>query len=172
MPDRICPSNCFPSFLFRAFASISTPAACRPSKCWSRSTEPLEEVARAVPSAIGVTSTTSRGSAQMFVDFPWGTNMQQALQSVDAGFAQALPNLPVWHKIHGYSGEPDGDCAVSVLCIDLKYGAGRRFATPCAVPDCTVIDRHRGCPTGRCSGRANPRSSGCRWIRKSSNYSG
>ena len=57
-------------------------------------TEPLEEVARAVPGAIGVTSTTSRGSAQIFVDFPWGTNMGQALLSVDAGFAQALPNLP------------------------------------------------------------------------------
>jgi len=57
-------------------------------------TEPLEEVARAVPGAINVTSRTSRGSAEMFVDFPWGTNMAQALLSVDAGFAQALPNLP------------------------------------------------------------------------------
>jgi multidrug efflux pump subunit AcrB len=57
-------------------------------------TEPLEKAARAVPGAINVTSTTSRGSAQMFVDFPWGTNMEQALLSIDAGFAQALPDLP------------------------------------------------------------------------------
>jgi multidrug efflux pump subunit AcrB len=57
-------------------------------------TEPLEVVARAVPSAINVTSTTSRGSAEIFVDFPWGTDMGQALLSVDAGFAQALPDLP------------------------------------------------------------------------------
>ena len=57
-------------------------------------TEPLEKVARAVPGATGVTSTTSRGSAQMWVDFPWGTDMAQALLSVDAGFAQALPDLP------------------------------------------------------------------------------
>ena len=38
-------------------------------------TEPLEEVARSVPGAVNVTSTTSRGSAEMFVDFPWGTDM-------------------------------------------------------------------------------------------------
>lgn len=61
-------------------------------------TEPLEEVARSVPGAINVTSKTSRGSAEMFVDFPWGTNMAQALLSVDAGFAQALPNLPTGTK--------------------------------------------------------------------------
>lgn len=57
-------------------------------------TEPLEQVARAVPGAVDVVSTTSRGSAQIFVDFPWGANMKQALLSVDAAFAQALPNLP------------------------------------------------------------------------------
>lgn len=57
-------------------------------------TEPLEEVARSVPGAVNVTSTTSRGSAEMFVDFPWGTDMAQALLSVDAGFAQAVPKLP------------------------------------------------------------------------------
>jgi multidrug efflux pump subunit AcrB len=69
-------------------------------------TEPLEEVARAVPSAINVTSTTSRGSAQMFVDFPWGTNMAQALLSVDAGFAQALPNLPAGTKYEAIRASP------------------------------------------------------------------
>ena len=57
-------------------------------------TEPLEEVARAVPGAVDVVSTTSRGSAQIFVDFPWGADMKQALLSVDAAFAQALPGLP------------------------------------------------------------------------------
>jgi multidrug efflux pump subunit AcrB len=57
-------------------------------------TEPLEEVARAVPGAVGITSTTSRGAAQIFVDFPWGTDMRQALSSVDAAFAQELPSLP------------------------------------------------------------------------------
>ena len=57
-------------------------------------TEPLEEVARAVPGAVDVESTTSRGAAEIFVDFPWGANMNQALLSVDAAFAQTLPALP------------------------------------------------------------------------------
>ncbi|TAN15589.1 MAG: efflux RND transporter permease subunit, partial [Rhizobiaceae bacterium] len=58
-------------------------------------TEPLEAVARAVPGATDVESKTSRGSAEIFVDFPWGSNMRQALQSVDTAFAQKLPDLPV-----------------------------------------------------------------------------
>jgi len=57
-------------------------------------TEPLEQVARAVPGAQEVTSTTSRGSAEIFVNFPWGYDMNQALLAVDAAFAQELPSLP------------------------------------------------------------------------------
>ncbi|HEX8755572.1 MAG TPA: efflux RND transporter permease subunit, partial [Steroidobacteraceae bacterium] len=57
-------------------------------------TEPLEQVARAVPAAQDVTSTTSRGSAEIFVNFPWGYDMNQALLAVDAAFAQKLPTLP------------------------------------------------------------------------------
>ena len=57
-------------------------------------TEPLEAVARGVPGAQNVTSTTSRGSAEIFVDFPWGFDMNQALLAVDAAFAQELPSLP------------------------------------------------------------------------------
>ncbi len=57
-------------------------------------TQPLEEVARAVPGAVEVVSTTSRGSAEIFVDFPWGSDMDQALLRVDSAFAQKLPELP------------------------------------------------------------------------------
>jgi multidrug efflux pump subunit AcrB len=57
-------------------------------------TEPLEEVARAVPGAVDVVSTTTRGNAEIFVDFPWDANMSRALLAVDAAFAQKLPDLP------------------------------------------------------------------------------
>jgi multidrug efflux pump subunit AcrB len=57
-------------------------------------TEPLEKVSRAVPGAINVTSTTTRGSSEIFVNFPWGTDMSRAVLSVDAAFAQKLPDLP------------------------------------------------------------------------------
>ncbi len=57
-------------------------------------TQPLEEQARAVPGATDVVSTTSRGAAEIFVDFPWGADMNQALLHVDSAFAQTLPDLP------------------------------------------------------------------------------
>ncbi|HVC02219.1 MAG TPA: efflux RND transporter permease subunit [Steroidobacteraceae bacterium] len=57
-------------------------------------TQPLEEAARAVPGAVDVVSTTSRGSAEIFVDFPWGADMNQALLRVATAFAQTLPTLP------------------------------------------------------------------------------
>lgn len=57
-------------------------------------TEPLEKVSRAVPGAVNVTSTTTRGSAEIFVDFPWGSDMHRAVLNVDAAFAQKLPDLP------------------------------------------------------------------------------
>ena|SRR5665213_1242849 len=57
-------------------------------------TQPLEAVARAIPGVVDAVSTTSRGSAEIFIDFPWGADMNQALLSVDAAFAQGLPNLP------------------------------------------------------------------------------
>jgi multidrug efflux pump subunit AcrB len=57
-------------------------------------TEPLENVARAVPGAIEVQSTTSRGSAEMFISFPWGSDMTQALLRVQSAFAERAPELP------------------------------------------------------------------------------
>jgi multidrug efflux pump subunit AcrB len=57
-------------------------------------TEPLEKVARAVPGALNVESTTTRGSAEIFVDFPWGYNMTNALLRVETALAQILPDLP------------------------------------------------------------------------------
>ncbi len=49
-------------------------------------TQPLEQAARAVPRALNVESTTSRGAAEIFVDFPWGSDMNQALLSVQTVF--------------------------------------------------------------------------------------
>lgn len=57
-------------------------------------TQPIEQATRAVPGVTGVTSTTSRGSAQIVIDFAWGTNMTSATLGVDAAVAQLLPSLP------------------------------------------------------------------------------
>ncbi|MFI4885451.1 MAG: efflux RND transporter permease subunit [Steroidobacterales bacterium] len=70
-------------------------------------TEPLEQVARAVPGAQDVTSTTSRGAAEIFVDFPWGYDMNQAVLAVDAAFAQELPSLPAGTSYDAIQMSPD-----------------------------------------------------------------
>ncbi|WP_019936353.1 efflux RND transporter permease subunit [Bordetella sp. FB-8] len=57
-------------------------------------TQPLEAAARAVPGAVDVSSTTSRGSAEIFVDFPWGADMSRALLSVDAALSGKMADLP------------------------------------------------------------------------------
>ena len=89
LPVGLFPIVAFPRIRVE-ISTGSTPAR----KMLIEVTEPLEKVARAVPGAVGITSTTSRGSAQIFVTFPWGADMKQALLSVDSAFAQALPDLP------------------------------------------------------------------------------
>lgn len=70
-------------------------------------TEPLEKVARAVPGAINVESTTTRGSAEVYVDFPWGHNMTNALLRVETAFAQKLPDLPPGTSYHALQMAPN-----------------------------------------------------------------
>jgi len=57
-------------------------------------TRPVEQAVRSVPGVREVRSTTSRGSAELSIDFDWGTNMPLALQQVDAAVNQTLPQLP------------------------------------------------------------------------------
>ncbi|MBN9560369.1 MAG: efflux RND transporter permease subunit [Alphaproteobacteria bacterium] len=57
-------------------------------------TIPLEQAVRRVPGVLKVRSTTSRGSAEISLDFAWGTDMVAATTQVDAAVAQALPGLP------------------------------------------------------------------------------
>jgi multidrug efflux pump subunit AcrB len=57
-------------------------------------TQPIEQAVRAVPGVRDVISTTSRGSAQIIIDFAWGADMTAATLGVNAAVAQLLPSLP------------------------------------------------------------------------------
>lgn len=57
-------------------------------------TRPVEEAIRAVPGVRDVRSASSRGAAQISVDFGWSHDMIAATLLVDAAVAQALPTLP------------------------------------------------------------------------------
>ncbi len=59
-----------------------------------RVTIPLERAVRRVQGVVNLRSKTSRGSAQVSIDFNWGTDMVSAAVRVDAAVAQVLPTLP------------------------------------------------------------------------------
>lgn len=57
-------------------------------------TRPIEIALRAVPDVTRVRSTTSRGSAEVAVDFPWGEDMVAATLATQTALATTLPDLP------------------------------------------------------------------------------
>jgi len=106
-------------------------------------TEPLESVARAVPGALNVESTTSRGSAEMFVDFPWGFDMTQALLSVQAAFAQKLPELPAGTSYEIIQMSPNilmPFVSYALISDEVPSAELRRMATYQIAPLLTGID--------------------------------
>ncbi len=57
-------------------------------------TQPLEQAVRSVPGVVGLRSTTSRGSAELSVNFQWGGDMVAAMLQVESAINQVLPGLP------------------------------------------------------------------------------
>ncbi|SKB95979.1 efflux RND transporter permease subunit [Luteibacter sp. 22Crub2.1] len=57
-------------------------------------TRPVEEAIRTVPGVEGVRSETSRGAAQVSVDFGWGRDMIASTLLVDAAITRAVSSLP------------------------------------------------------------------------------
>ena len=108
---RLCRASTLPVGLFPVTSfpriRVEVDAGSMPAKQMLIDvTEPLEEVARAVPGAVDVVSTTSRGSAQIFVDFPWGYDMNQALLRVDAALAQSPARPAAGHELRRHPDEP------------------------------------------------------------------
>ena len=88
------PTGLFPVVQFpRVLVSIN--AGTRPAdQMVLLVTIPLEQAVRRVPGVLRLRSTTSRGSADISLDFAWGTDMVSAAVQIDAAIAQALPSLP------------------------------------------------------------------------------
>jgi CzcA family heavy metal efflux pump len=57
-------------------------------------TRPVEEAVRRVPGVRNVRSTTSRGSAEVSINFDWGLDMATAALQVNAAIAQVQGTLP------------------------------------------------------------------------------
>jgi CzcA family heavy metal efflux pump len=57
-------------------------------------TWPVEEAVRAVPGVLNIRSTTSRGSAEISINFQWGQNMVEAMLQVESAINEVISSLP------------------------------------------------------------------------------
>jgi len=57
-------------------------------------TLPVEESVRSVPGVLNVRSTTSRGSAEISIDFKWGMDMIQSTLQIESAINQVISVLP------------------------------------------------------------------------------
>src|SRR4029077_15267765 len=65
-------------------------------------TRPIEQAVNGVPGLENVRSTTSRGSAELDLDFNWSVNMIETLHMVDAAISKMQGSLPSTVKIDSH----------------------------------------------------------------------
>lgn len=88
------PVSLFPHVDFPRIV-LSLEAGDRPADQMSIAvTRPVEQAVRSVPGVASLRSTTSRGSAELSINFDWGADMVSALLQVDSAINQVLPSLP------------------------------------------------------------------------------
>ncbi len=93
------PSAIFPTVTFPRVKVIAEGAEEPAAQMIPAVTRPLEEGILRVPGIQKVVSTTTRGSVEISAEFSWGTDMQLALQRVQAEIARARPDLPAETRI-------------------------------------------------------------------------
>ena len=88
------PVSLFPTISFPR-AVVSLDAGDQPAEQMEMLvTRPVEEAVRRVPGVRNLRSTTSRGSAEISINFDWGRDMAAATLEVNAAIAQVLGQLP------------------------------------------------------------------------------
>ena len=93
------PISLFPNVSFPR-AVVSLDAGDRPAEQMATLvTMPVEEALRRVPNVCDVESRTSRGSAEISLNFGWGTDMAQATLQAQSAIAEILPSLPPGTKM-------------------------------------------------------------------------
>ena len=89
LPVALFPQVSFPR------VRVTLDAGDRPAERMAAEvTYQVEESLRAIPGVRGVRSTTSRGSAEIFVSFDWGADMIAAMLQVESQVNKILPTLP------------------------------------------------------------------------------
>jgi CzcA family heavy metal efflux pump len=89
LPVALFPHVDFPRIV------INIDAGDRPAERMATEvTMPVEEAVRSVPGLRNVRSTSSRGSADISINFDWGQDMISAMLQVESAINKALPGLP------------------------------------------------------------------------------
>src|SRR6266446_5390250 len=89
LPVALFPQVSFPR------VRVSLDAGDRPAERMAvEVTYKVEEAVRAIPGVRGVRSSTSRGSAEISINFDWGADMIAALLQVESQVNKILPTLP------------------------------------------------------------------------------
>ncbi len=88
------PVGLFPQVAFPR-VQVSLDSGDRPADQMAQLvTRPVEEAMRVIPGVQEVTSGSSRGGAQISIDFGWGRDMTAATLQVDTALSHILPTLP------------------------------------------------------------------------------
>ena len=88
------PVGLFPNVSFPRVV-VSLDAGDRPAERMAvEVTLPIEEAVRAVPGVLSVRSTTSRGGADISINFDWGQDMVSAMLQVESAINQVKGTLP------------------------------------------------------------------------------
>jgi CzcA family heavy metal efflux pump len=93
------PVSLFPTVDFPR-AVVSLDAGDRPAQQMEMQvTRPVENAVRRVPGVVDVRSITSRGTADVSINFNWGLDMASATLQVNAAIAQIMSQLPAGTRV-------------------------------------------------------------------------
>ncbi|MDO8423614.1 MAG: efflux RND transporter permease subunit [Parvibaculum sp.] len=89
LPVALFPQVSFPRI------SVSVDAGDRPaSQMVAEVTRPIESAVKSVPGLLETRSTSSRGNAELSLNFAWGENMATRTLQVQSAISRILPTLP------------------------------------------------------------------------------
>jgi CzcA family heavy metal efflux pump len=92
------PVGLFPQVAFPR-VQVSLDSGDRPADQMAQNvTRPVEEALRVIPGVQEVRSGSSRGGAQISIDFGWGRDMTAATLQVDTALSHIMPTLPAGTK--------------------------------------------------------------------------
>ncbi|HLK24501.1 MAG TPA: efflux RND transporter permease subunit [Caulobacteraceae bacterium] len=138
----LMPVSLFPDVHFPRIA-VTVDAGDRPAdQTEAVITSPVEQAIRAIPGVKDLRSTTSRGEAELSINFGWGSDMDLALQRVQSALSAVQQRLPpgVSFDIRRQDPTVDPVAAYSLTSARATPVELRRFADLALSPVLSTID--------------------------------